>query len=405
MSNSSTTLNDVCEFIVDCLHATAPIQDEGYPLIRTPNIGKGRLNLAGVHRVSKDIYKKWTQRAVPRPDDLILAREAPAGNVAIVKEGQQVCLGQRTVHLRPDRSQIDPNFLTYFLLAPKQRGTLLASETGATSQHVNMKDIRRLSMNGLPPLQAQKRIGHVISTYDDLIENNRRRIQLLEQAARLLYKEWFVHLRFPGYQHTTITNGVPEGWKKRHLSELLNTQYGFTETATDEPIGPKFLRGTDINKTSYIDWGMVPYCPDEKLDFNKFALQVNDIVVIRMADPGKVAIVETEQRAVFASYLVRLTRKEGVEIPALYLFYVLSDNAYQGFISGASSGSTRKSASAKLLIDFNILVPSSIYLAMLIEQIQPLRQQIQILLKQNASLKQGRDLLLPRLMNGEMIVQ
>ncbi len=154
---STATLNDACEFIVDCLHATAPTQEEGFPLIRTPNIGKGRLDLNGVYRVSEETYQAWTRRAVPESGDLILAREAPAGNVAIVKNGERVCLGQRTVHLRPDRSKVDPDFLCYFLLAPLQQGRLLAGETGATAKHVNMKDIRKLSLEGLPSLAAQKR--------------------------------------------------------------------------------------------------------------------------------------------------------------------------------------------------------------------------------------------------------
>src|SRR5690606_19578403 len=131
------------EFIVDCLHATAPTQESGFPLIRTPNIGKGRLLLDGVYRVSDDTYTTWTQRAVPQPGDLILAREAPAGNVAVVKEGELVCLGQRTVHLRPDRTKVDPDFLCYLLLTPLYQGRLLAAETGATAKHVNMRDIRR----------------------------------------------------------------------------------------------------------------------------------------------------------------------------------------------------------------------------------------------------------------------
>ena len=113
-----TTLNDACEFIVDCLHKTAPAQEVGYPSIRTPNVGRGRLLLDGVNRVSEDVFAEWTKRAVPVPGDLILAREAPAGNVAIVNEGQTVCLGQRTVHLRPDREKVDPHFLCYYLLAP-----------------------------------------------------------------------------------------------------------------------------------------------------------------------------------------------------------------------------------------------------------------------------------------------
>ncbi len=130
--NEILTLNDVCELIVDCLHNTAPTQEEGYPLIRTPNIQRGRLDLKDVYRVSEENYDIWTQRAVPQTNDLILAREAPAGNVAIVKEGQTVCLGQRTVLLRPNAEIVDPDFLCYFLLAPKQQGRLLAGETGGS---------------------------------------------------------------------------------------------------------------------------------------------------------------------------------------------------------------------------------------------------------------------------------
>jgi len=170
MSESEKNLDDVCEFIVDCLHATAPVQEDGFPLIRTPNIGRGRLLLDGVYRVSEDTYDEWTRRAKPEADDLILAREAPAGNVAIVKNGQTVCLGQRTVHLRPDTRQVDPDFLCYYLLAPQQQGLLLAAETGATAKHVNMKDIRRLPLRNMPNIENQRRAGRFLATYDDIIE-------------------------------------------------------------------------------------------------------------------------------------------------------------------------------------------------------------------------------------------
>lgn len=81
-ADGAMTLHDVCEFIVDCLHETAPLQPTGYPSIRTPNVGRGRLILEGVNRVSQEVYEQWTKRAVPESGDLILAREAPAGNVA-----------------------------------------------------------------------------------------------------------------------------------------------------------------------------------------------------------------------------------------------------------------------------------------------------------------------------------
>ena len=295
-----------------------------------------------------------------------------------------------------DFKENNPRFVFYKL----QTLHLERFNGGVSVPTLNRNVLDRLPVR-IPEQKEQRRIASILSAYDDLIENNRRRIQLLEQAAREMYKEWFVRLRFPGHKHIKIKDGIPEGWEKKQLEDVVGTQYGFTETAADEPIGPKFLRGKDINKTSYIDWSSVPFCPEDKLNFGKYALHVDDIIVIRMADPGKVGIVETEQRAVFASYLVRLKRKAGVKIPALYLFYILSGDLYQGFISGASSGSTRKSANAKLLVDFNILIPPHELLAMLIDQIQPVRKQMQTLLQQNANLKQARDLLLPRLVSGD----
>lgn len=109
-----TKLIDVCEFIVDCPHSTAQDEGRGYPLIRTPNIGKGRFNLDGVHRVSESVYTKRNLRATPQDNDLIFAREAPAGNVAIIKNGEKFCLGQRTVLIRPNPKYVYPDFLRQY---------------------------------------------------------------------------------------------------------------------------------------------------------------------------------------------------------------------------------------------------------------------------------------------------
>lgn len=178
----SCKLNDVCELIVDCPHSTEPDEGEGYPIIRTPNIGVGYLDLEGVQRVSKAAYDRRNIRAVPRPNDLILAREAPAGNVGIIREGMKVCLGQRTVLIRPSAEKVSPLFLNYYLNAPKQRHALLSNSNGATVSHVNMPVIRNLVIE-LPDREAQDRIADVLSAYDELIENSRRQIQLLEEAA------------------------------------------------------------------------------------------------------------------------------------------------------------------------------------------------------------------------------
>lgn len=149
------TLSCLTDLIVDCEHKTAPTQETGFPSIRTPNIGKGHLILDNVNRVSEDTYKKWTRRGEPRPGDLILAREAPAGNVGVVPEGEQVCLGQRTVLVRPTKSAVNSQYLAFLILHPIMQKRLLSFSTGATVQHVNMKDIRQLAMSSLPPLDTQ----------------------------------------------------------------------------------------------------------------------------------------------------------------------------------------------------------------------------------------------------------
>lgn len=232
-------LHEVCELIVDCPHSTAKDEGNGYALIRTPNIGRGRLELKGVHRVSKDIYDLRNMRAIPQTDDLILAREAPVGNVAKILEGQKVCLGQRTVLIRPDKSKVSPDFLTYYLLAPEQQHNLTSYANGATVAHLNMGNIRNLAIN-LPTRQVQDRIASILSAYDDMIDNCKRQIALLEEAAQRLYREWFVDMRFPGHETTHFDeNGLPEGWKRQRIFPFCNTVLGGTPSRKN----PDFWNG------------------------------------------------------------------------------------------------------------------------------------------------------------------
>lgn len=274
---------------------------------------------------------------------------------------------------------------------------------GGANPTLNRNHIHGLPIY-IPERSTQNDIAAVLAAYDELIENNRRRIALLEEAARLLYREWFVHLRFPGHQHVKINDGLPETWKLRYLGDVVDTQYGHTAAASDENVGPKFLRGTDINKRSFIDWSTVPHCPERGLDFQKYALVPGDILVIRMADPGKAALVEKTVRAVFASYLVRFKIRDPIEVPPVYLFMTLMDEQYQGFIAASSGGSTRKSASAKLLTDFHFLLPPKALRRLYVEQVTPMREMITKLIDQAARAAEARDLLLPRLMNGEIAV-
>ena len=155
--------------IEDCPHSTVKDEGHGYPLIRTPNIGFGELLLTSVHRVSENVYHKRNVRAVPQPNDLIFAREAPAGNIAVIKENEKVCLGQRTVLIRPILSAVYSKYLAYYILSPQSQQNLIGRSTGTTVAHVNLSSFRPYII-ALPPLAEQHRIVTRIEELLPLVE-------------------------------------------------------------------------------------------------------------------------------------------------------------------------------------------------------------------------------------------
>jgi len=340
---------------------------------------------------------------VPQKGDILFTSVGTIGIPYLVRDNEKFYFkdGNLTWFKRFS-PEVKPEFIFYLFQSPSIKKRIINYSKGSSQSAITIETLKEIELD-FPPIEYQEKIASILSSYDDLIDTNRRRIQLLEEAARLLFREWFVYFRFPGHEKVKIVDGVPEGWKKEHLSKLVSTQYGYTETASQEEIGPKFLRGKDINKTSYIDWSSVPYCSNKKLDFRKYSLSRGDILIVRMADPGKVGIVEVEIEAIFATYLVRL-KVINKSISSYYLFYSLLNDKYQGFITGSSTGSTRKSASAKLLVDYYLLIPKKEIIDSFGEQIIPIRKDITILLQQNQKLAQVRDLLLPRLMSGEIEV-
>ena len=404
MTTSLTlTLDEACEFIVDCLHKTAPFQESGYPMIRTPNIGKGRLILDGVFRVSEETYETWTQRAVPEPGDLILAREAPAGNVALVTEGQRVCLGQRTVHLRPKSAIVDGGYLCNLLLTPEYQGKILAGETGATARHVNLKDIRRLKLENLPRIAVQRRIADILSGYDDLIENNRRRMALLEESARQLYQEWFVRLRFPGHEHTRITNGVPEGWEQRSMEEVAEFRLGkmLDEQKNKGDLLP-YLANVNV-RWGKIDLENLREMRFEESELDAFGLKFGDIVMCEGGEPGRCAIWKNQLPGMMIQKAIHRIRSRQ-NVNHVYLYYSLRHKGESGQLATLFTGATIKHLPREKLALVKIAIPPSRLTDLFAEHVGPIENQIQVLEAANRRVSEARDLLLPRLMSGEVAV-
>lgn len=382
-------LLDVCEFIVDCPHSTAPDEGKGYPLIRTPNIGRGRLKLDNVHRVSKDVYDKRNKRAVPQVDDIIFAREAPAGNAAIICDGQEVCLGQRTVLIRPDKNKVYPQYLVYYILAPQQQYELLGTANGATVAHVNIPVIKNLSIQ-LPEMDKQIKIANTISSYDNMIENNQKQIKLLEEAAQRLYKEWFIDLRFPDHEDVAIVDGVPEGWKREKLVDIADVQYGF---AFDGSLFNSQGKGTPIIRIRNIPSGTTNDFTTQEAD-EQYIVSNGDIVV------GMDGEFHINSWCGKTAYLVQRTCKFTPKKELMRGWLLKAIYEPIKFFEKTVVGATVAHLGKKHIDTIELLTgPDDLYMPF-----KDLFNKRQLLLNQNILLAEARDRLLPKLMSGEIEV-
>lgn len=221
-------LKYLCKEIIDCVNKTAPTSPNPtkYKMLRTSDIKNGKINLDNLNCVSHEIFKKWTRRGKLEKGDVIFTREAPLGEVGLVKNPDNYFLGQRLVLFRANQDVCDNRFLLYALMYHDNKQAIIAKGVGSTVPHLRVPECEKITISA-PALPTQRRIADILSAYDDLIENNRKQIKLLEEAAQQLYKEWFVDLRFPGHEHTKIVDGVPKGWKKERLVDIANVQYGY----------------------------------------------------------------------------------------------------------------------------------------------------------------------------------
>lgn len=391
------TLNDVCELIVDCPHTTAPDEGTGYPLIRTPNVGRGRLLLDDVHRVSEKVYKERTQRATPRDGDLIFAREAPAGNVALIVNGEKVCLGQRTVLIRPDQAKVDPAYLTYYLLSPQKQHDLLGTANGATVAHVNLPVIRKLPVS-LPELKVQRHISGILTAYDNLIENNQKQIKLLEEAAQRLYKEWFVDLRFPGYENTKIADGVPEGWAKRYFADLCDIVKDNLPPAKIPANIPYIgLEHMPKNRICLSTWGK-----SDDVNSNKTRFKEDDILFGKIRPYfHKVGFALTD--GVSSTDAIVMRAKVG-SYWAILLMVASSDAFVDYTYQTCKEGAKMPRADWKEMSKYTILIPPQKIRIQFEQLIFVLTRELKVLAIQNRKLVEARDRLLPKLMSGEIEV-
>jgi len=320
--------------------------------------------------------------------------------------------------VRPASSQVDASYLRYAL--EDVIDAAIGLNRGAANPLITQGDLGALIIQ-VPPIVHQRAIATVLGALDHKTEFNRRMSESLEGIARALFKSWFVDFNpvrakvegrdpglprhiadlFPDSFEQSAMGEIPSGWAVTSLGEVTERpQYGYTASASDDPVGPRFLRITDINKSPWIDWDAVPYCEADASDRSKYQLRRGDVVIARMADPGHGAYIEECPEAVFASYLIRFRPRDGRL--GRFIQYWLRSDAYWDLVRGRGAGTTRATLNAKTLSRFPLVVPSGEVASEFARQVDSMRDRLVVSIAESGTLSQLRDDLLPRLISGDL---
>ncbi|MBL8811694.1 MAG: restriction endonuclease subunit S [Planctomycetaceae bacterium] len=294
---------------------------------------------------------------------------------------------------------MDLRYLYYRLKASPLR-----SYAGGAAQPLITHGILR-SINVLIEceLRAQQHIASILSAYDDLIENNRRRIQLLEQAARLLYKEWFVNLRFPGHEHVKITEGVPKGWERKSMPEIAEFRLGKMLDQNKNRGQPMpYLANINVRWGEF-DLENLREMRFEESEIETFGLRYGDIVMCEGGEPGRCAIWKNQIPGMMIQKAIHRIRPLA-NVDYRFLYYSLFEKARSGSLSMLFTGATIKHLPREKLARVQIDIPPVPLMRSFMEHVAPIENQIDTLQSQIRLASKARDLLLPRLMNGEISV-
>jgi type I restriction enzyme S subunit len=400
-------IKDVCEAIIDCVNKTAPIveYETPYKMIRTSNIKDGWINLDAVKFVEADIFAKWNRRTTPRRGDVILTREAPLGEVGMIRTNDHVFLGQRLVLYRANPDKLDNRFLLAAFQSDYLQAQIKSLGSGATVEHMRVPDAEKLTVK-LPSLPVQRRIGDILSAYDDLIENNTRRITILEQMAQMLYREWFVNFRFPGHEKVKMVKSdmgmIPEGWKTDSFTEIADVLSGGTPKTTQ----PEFWDGK-IPFFGPVDAPSGFYATKTKKSITQLGLSrcnselypAETTFITARGTVGKVALPSVPMAMNQSCYALQV--KPGIR--PLYLYILTKECAEQ--LQQKATGAVFDAITVDTFDRLRIIRPSDRLIEDFDRLVRPLFSLMLNLSKKTENLRNTRDLLLPKLVSGEVSVE
>jgi type I restriction enzyme S subunit len=395
--------------------------DEGVLFLRSQNILPFNLNLVPnqVKYISNDFDKKISKSKL-YPGDIAIVRTGYPGTACVIPKDFKDLNCSDLVIVRPDNSKIDSDYLCNYINSPIGKGAIFGSLVGVAQQHFNVGVAKKMKIK-LPPLPIQNKIASILSSYDELIENNKQRINLLEEMAEEIYKEWFVRLRFPGYEsskfytsrgqaviYNTI-GAIPENWQysllENHIEFFRGKSYSSEELRDNE--GLPMLNLKNINRGGSFRRDGLKYFEGK---FSKNNLAYSGDIIMAVTDMtqnreivGRVARVPEMNinKFIFSMDLIRI---EPIGYPKNFIYSFFRYSGIGLKLAEFANGANVLHLTPSLITKQKARLPT-IELAEKFEKIvNPFLDEIDVLENKNQLLQETRDLLLPRLISGKLSV-
>ncbi|XXX75945.1 restriction endonuclease subunit S [Sorangium sp. So ce134] len=395
MRTETRKLEAVISTLIDYRGKTPSKTSSGVRLITAKVIKDGFVNDSSFEFIAEEQYDTWMRRGLPQQWDVLITTEAPLGEVAQLRTTERVALAQRVILLRANPKVMNQGFLFQALKSPFVQAELAKRATGTTVLGIKQSELRQISVPYFP-LRIQCRIANILSAYDDLIENNTKRIKILEEMARSLYREWFVNFRFPGHEKVKLVDSpggkVPAGWTALNLFEVAVVTYGFpfkSKLFSADPVGTPVIRIRDL-------------VPGETSTFTtedveeKHRVRDGDVLVgmdgnfhMSKWSGGPAAlnqrVVMFQPKAPVSRYFIFLALQEPIK-----------------HLESTITGTTVAHLSDKDLRRLHLLVAPPALQRRFDEAVDAMYEQELLLRRRNRILRRTRDLLLPSLISGEI---
>lgn len=406
-------LEDIIETFIDYRGRTPKKTNSGIPLITAKIVKQGRVNPA-TEFIKEEDYDGWMTRGIPLKGDVILTTEAPLGEVAQIKDTKKVALAQRIITLRGKVEIVDNTFLKYSLQSPIMQHRLFERASGTTVIGIKSSELKKVNIN-LPPLEEQKKIANVLSSLDDKIELNNEMNKTLEEMAESIFKRWFVDFEFPnedgkpykssgGEMVDSELGMIPKGWEVKKISELIEVKDGTHAS-------PKVSKeGFPLVTSKHIKGDRIAI-EDAKIISEKDYLEVNkrskvdtgDILISMIGTVGLTYFVQEEEINFAIKNIGLFKTSQNKTLSEYFYLYLKSDNM-KNYIEARLAGTTQKYISLGELRNIPVVLPNDSIIDKFKKVVGVLLDKRRLNIINNEELMITRDTLLPKLMNGEIMI-